>query len=203
VPLLSQLLGRPVQDVNGHRIGRLIDLVARVGTDAPYPEVVSLVVRRGRSTFAVPFPAVALLDAPAIPLNRILRIEQASKPDADGLYLARDVLGGEVRDRTGGTMLRVSDLGLEQVRSRLWVTAVHSGGPSSWPCLRAGALTVGLRTCLRTRSEVRLIPWSGVEWVCEDPVLLAKILPMPAGGGQPGAIVSPREGQGIEQGERL
>ena len=182
MPDLTRLLGRPVLDVNGRRVGRLIDLVACAEGESPYREVISLVVKQGRTTLDVPFSAVAVFDAPAIPLNRPLEALAPHGPHSGGLCLAEDLLGKEVCDRKSGRAIRIGDVGLLEARNRLWATTVKDGGrriPKAWT---ANALVRGALARLGRRPVGRAIPWSDVEWISGSP--MAETTPGPEMAGR-------------------
>ena len=69
MPYLSEMVGRPVTDANGERIGRLEDLIAARGDVAP-PQIVALAIKRGSDLLLIPYEEAAALLAPAIPLLR-------------------------------------------------------------------------------------------------------------------------------------
>ena len=80
MPYISELIGKPVADVDGVRIGYLRDIVAGVKGAMPHPQVVALEVmrasragvKRPAGALLVPFSAVAVLVAPGIPLVHTL-----------------------------------------------------------------------------------------------------------------------------------
>ena len=78
---LSNIVRRPLVDLSGDRIGRVKDLVVRLG-DAPHPPVVGLVVTIGERDLFVPIRKVAafesgrvLFDGPRVDLRHFERRE--------------------------------------------------------------------------------------------------------------------------------
>ncbi len=69
MPYVSELLGKPVADVDGVRIGPLDDLFAILRGEVPHPVVTAIVVKRSRGSLIVPISDVVVLVAPAIPLT--------------------------------------------------------------------------------------------------------------------------------------
>ena len=59
---LSQVLGRPVRDVEGEGVATIKDVVVHLGED--HPPVTGLVARYGRREFDVPRARVAQFGAP-------------------------------------------------------------------------------------------------------------------------------------------
>ena len=124
---VSELLGRPVVEINGQRIGRLADLVASSRVENPHPKIVALVVKGPRATLIVPFSEVAVLLAPAIPLTRSREELVPYQPDATDLFLARDVLDKQIIDMNGVRVVRVNDIELARVNSHFYVANVDIG----------------------------------------------------------------------------
>jgi magnesium transporter len=125
---LSELVGKPVADVNGELVGRLEDVVATVHGDMPHPIVVAITVKRAGGSLAVPFSAVAVLLAPAIAL-KVGAQQIAPYPVSDqDLYLVRDVLDKQIIDTNGIRVVRVNDLELARVNGHFYVANVDISG---------------------------------------------------------------------------
>ena len=127
MPYLSDLIGKPVADVDGKRIGHLNDLIASFRGKMPHPRIVALVVKGAGGTFLVPFSDVAVLVAPAIPLARRLQDIVPYQPGEQDLYLARDVLDKQIIDTNGMRVVRVNDLELMRVNHHFYVANVDIG----------------------------------------------------------------------------
>ncbi len=95
---LSSLLGRPVLDASGRRVGRLADLVA--ATAEPYPPVETLVVAAGRKRLLqVPWSAVEDLGPAGLRLRAGARPEPVSDvAPPDRLRLATELLDRQIVD---------------------------------------------------------------------------------------------------------
>jgi magnesium transporter len=128
MPYLSDLIGKPVADVDGERIGHLTDLIASLRGKMPHPKIVALVVKRSGGTLLVPFSDVAVFIAPGIPLTRRLQDIVPYEPREQGLYLARDVLDKQIIDTNGMRVVRVNDLELVRVNGHFYVANVDVGG---------------------------------------------------------------------------
>ncbi len=124
---MSELMGKPVVDVDGERIGRLEDLVATIRGEMPHPEVVALVVKRRGNDLIIPFGAVAVLIAPAIALKQRLAELTPYVPNGHDLFLARDVLDKQIIDIDGFRVVRVNDLDLARVNGHFYVANVDIG----------------------------------------------------------------------------
>ena len=128
MPYVSELLGKPVADVDGTRIGHLDDLIATQRGDVPHPVVVAIVVKRSRGNLIVPIADVVVLIAPAIPLTKQAKDIEPYTPNPTDLYLARDVLDKQIIDTDGVRVVRVNDLELTRVNVDFYVANVDISG---------------------------------------------------------------------------
>jgi magnesium transporter len=128
MPYMSELLGKPVADVDGTRIGHLDDVIAIQRGDVPHPVVVAIVVKRGRGNLIVPMSDVVVLIAPAISLTKQTKDLETYTPGPTDLYLARDVLDKQIIDTDGVRVVRVNDLELTRVNVDFYVANVDISG---------------------------------------------------------------------------
>ncbi len=128
MPYVSELLGKPVADVDGIRIGHLDDLIACLRGDVPHPVVTAIVVKRSRGNVIVPMSDVVVLVAPAIPLTKSLKEIAPHQPGEREVYLARDVLDKQIIDTNGVRVVRVNDLELTRVNGDFYVANVDTSG---------------------------------------------------------------------------
>ncbi len=160
---LSDLMGNPITDVDGERMGRLEDLLASIRGDMPHPTVVALAVRWRGQILLVPFADVAVLVAPVIPLNRCLKDIVPYQPNESDLYLARDVLDKQIIDTNGVRVVRVNDLELARVNGHFYVANVDVGGLG---LLRRLGMARGVQRIagrLGRRMPPGIIAWDDVE----------------------------------------
>ena len=129
---LSNIVRRPLVDLSGDRIGRVKDLVVRLG-DAPHPPVVGLVVTIGERDLFVPIRKVAafesgrvLFDGPRVDLRHFERREGE-------LLLAQDLLARHAINFVGGRIIKANEIELAKVADTWEVVAVD---PSGRPLLR-------------------------------------------------------------------
>jgi len=172
---MSDLMGRLVADVDGEPVGHLEDLIASIRGEMPHPVIVALVVKRAGGLFLVPFPDVAVLLAPAIPLNKRLKDVAPYQPGEHDLYLARDVLDKQIIDTDGVRVVRVNDLELARVNGHFYVANVDIGG---WGLLRRLGLAKPAQTLVgRFRRELPqgIISWDDVELLPGDQPMRLKV----------------------------
>src|SRR5262245_37351910 len=107
---LTSLLDRPVQGKTGEIIGRLEDLIVRMG-DERYPPISGLVVRDGRRTFFVPASHLQALNGVAKLSSSTVDLQPFARRDGEVL-LRKDVLDHQIIDITGRRLVRVNDVQL-------------------------------------------------------------------------------------------
>jgi magnesium transporter len=127
MPYLSDLIGKPVADVDGNYIGHLADLIASPRGEMPHPEIAAIEIKRSGRTLLVPFSDVAVLIAPAIPLTRLFQDIVPYGPGEQDLYLMRDVLDKQIIDTNGVRVVRVNDLELVRVDGHFYIANVDIG----------------------------------------------------------------------------
>ena len=172
---VSELLGRPVTEVNGQRIGRLVDLVASVHTEIRHPEIVALVIKRHGATLVVPFSDVAVLLAPAIPLLRGLGDIVPYSPTEDDLCLAQDVLDKQIIDTTGARVVRVNDLELARVNGHFYIANVDIGGLGLLRRLGLGNVVQMVAGRLGRKLQAGMISWDDVELLAGEEAMRLRV----------------------------
>jgi len=153
---LSSVVHRPLVDVSGDRLGRVQDLIVRVGT-SPHPPVAGLVVRIGGRDLFVPIRKIAGLrpgkvefDGERLDLRRFER-----RPGE--LLLARDLMARHLINLVGGRLIRANEIELASIDGTWEVVGVD---PSSRPVLRR---------LLPGRLGERVAPGSLVDWASIEP----------------------------------
>ncbi|MGB9299968.1 MAG: CBS domain-containing protein [Anaerolineae bacterium] len=172
---ISELLGRPVAEADGRRIGRLIDLVASVHNGIPHPKIVALVVKRPGSPLVVPFSDVAVLIAPAIPLTKALAEIIPYQPGEHDLYLARNVLDKQIIDTNGMRVVRVNDLELARVNGWFYVANVDIGTLGLLRRLGLARLARRVAGHAGRGPLPGVIPWDAVELLPGDEVMHLRV----------------------------
>jgi magnesium transporter len=124
MPLLSQVLGRPVLDPDGDRVGKLEDLL--VSADAPYPPVDYVVVSHLRRLHAVPWDAVASVTPKATALRHFFDPKTYPEPPENLIWLSRDLLDKQIVDTQGVKLVRVNDLAVTPIEGELRLAGVDS-----------------------------------------------------------------------------
>ena len=172
---LSELIGRPVMDGEGKRIGTLADLVAKLLPDLPHPVVEALVISRKTDQLIVNISEVAVLIKQVIPMKRRVEELQTYRPEEDDIFLARDVLDKQIIDTEGARVVRVNDLELVRVNGTLLVSNVDVGGSGILRRVGLGTAATNLAARLKIHLPIRFISWDDVELLRTDQFMRLKV----------------------------
>jgi magnesium transporter len=126
---LAHILGRPVRNAAGTRIGRVSDIVVRWDAGDEHPPVTGVFVKV-RGALAVVQPADVTLSQTEIRLRSDARMEWRPVWGDDDVALARDVLDRQVVDTSGVQVVRAAD-------------AYLLNGPQGW---ELAGIDVGVRS---------------------------------------------------------
>ena len=165
MPYVSELLGKPVADVDGVRIGHLDDLIAIMRGDVPHPVVTAIVVKRSRGNLIVSMSDVVVLVAPAIPLTRLIKDIEPYQPGERDVYLVRDVLDKQIIDTNGVRVVRVNDLELTRVNSDFYVANVDISGLG---LMRRLGMAKVVQRFQRKGGTTGTISWDEIELLSAD-----------------------------------
>jgi magnesium transporter len=169
---LSELLGRPVVDANGERLGQVEDLVVSFGAGVPQPRVAALKAQLG----LVPFSAVAELDASPLRLRWARQEITLYEPAPADFHLARTLLDKHVIDTTRARAVRVNDIELQATDAGVCVSTLDVGGAGL--LRRLGLSRIAQRLASRLKAD--FLDWEQVE-------LLSGEQPLPAQAASPNA----------------
>ena len=128
MPYLSELIDKQVTDMNGEKIGKVTDLIASHSRNMPHPVISALIFSTKNEEKIIPIKDVAVLIAPAVPLNKALENLKAYSPHKTDLYLVRDVLDKQIIDTNGVRVVRVNDVEITRVENAFVVMNVDVGG---------------------------------------------------------------------------
>jgi magnesium transporter len=168
MPYLSDLIGKPVADVDGKTIGHLTDLIASLRGDMPHPKIIAIEVKCSGHLLLIPLSHVAVLIAPAIPLTGLIQGIATYEPGEQDLYLARDVLDKQIIDTNGVRVVRVNDLELVRINGHIYIANVDIGGLGL--LRRLGLLRIAQWLAARVRRKMlsSTISWDDVELLPGD-----------------------------------
>jgi magnesium transporter len=121
---LSEIIGRPVIDLDGVAVGKLVDVVVRAWEKFPNPLIEAVAIESKRGRQVLPFMAVAALFSPVIPLKYRLDEAPSFEVNEEDVLLARDVLDKQIIDTDGARVVRVNDVELVRVNGTIYVSNV-------------------------------------------------------------------------------
>jgi magnesium transporter len=157
---LSQVLGRPIRDLEGERVATVKDVIVRLGGD-DHPPVTGLVARYRRRDFFMSRWRMTDLSEKGVRLNSdILDLRPFVRREGEVL-LARDVLDKQLIDVDGKRVVRVNDVQIIEAAGEWRVTGADVSLQGLWRRL-APAGFVG------TRRTVEVLDWSDVGYLATD-----------------------------------
>jgi magnesium transporter len=148
---VAHILGRPVRNAAGTRIGRVSDIVVRWDAGDEHPPVTGVLVKV-RGVVAVVQQADMTLTQTEIRLRSDARMDWRPVWGDDDVALARDVLDRQLVDTSGVQVVRAAD-------------AYLLNGPRGWELagIDVGLLSFGRRLVTRRRAcppPDRVIDWA-------------------------------------------
>jgi magnesium transporter len=156
---LSQVLGRPIRDVEGERVATLKDVIVRLGED--HPPVTGVVARLRRRDFFLPRARIRSLGEQGARLNSdILNLRPFARRDGEVL-LAKDVLDKQLIDVDGKRVVRVNDVQLIEAAGELRVTGADVSLAGLWRRLTP-------HNFIGTNRPVEVINWADVGYLATD-----------------------------------
>jgi magnesium transporter len=119
---LTSIVDRPVEGKTGEPIGRIDDVIVRMGDDR-YPPISGLVVRDGRRRFFVSAHLLQKLNGSARLSSSTVDLQTFTRR-AGEVLLRRDVLDHQLIDITGRRIVRVNDVQLTEIEGGYRVVGV-------------------------------------------------------------------------------
>jgi len=161
---LSEIIGRPVIDLDGKPVGKLKDVIVRPWAEFPHPLIEGIAVEINKGLHYIPFAAVAALLSPVIPLKyRSDELPVCNLEEGDVL-LARDVLDKQIIDTDGARVVRVNDVELVRVNGTIYVSNVDV----SWLGIVRRMGLVSFAQSMQTHFKQKGISWEDVELMHRD-----------------------------------
>jgi len=156
---LSQVLGRPIRDLEGERVATVKDVIVRLGED--HPPVTGIVARYRRRDFFLPRWRLTELNEQGVRLNSdILDLRPFERRESEVL-LARDVLDKQLIDVDGKRVVRVNDVQIIQAAGDWRVTGADVSLQGLWRRLAPTGF-------MGTSGPVEVIDWADVGYLATD-----------------------------------
>ena len=168
---LTEILGLPVFDAAGVKIGKVEELAVQPG--AHPPRVSMLLLGRGVGAPAVSFDQVTTFTNHRIAVGINKDQVETFRPDEGLLLLRNDLLDQQIIDVHGRKVVRVNELRLEHRpvnhHSELVLWEVEVGLRGALQRLFTGALPHAVLRRLDARVKSAVIPWEVVNLIEADP----------------------------------
>lgn len=157
---LSQVLGRPIRDLEGESVATVKDVITRLGED-DHPQITGIVARYRRRDFFVSRWRITEISEEGVRLNSdVLNLQPFERREGEVL-LARNVLDKQLIDVDGKRVVRVNDVQLIEVAGAWRVTGADVSLQGLWRRLAPAGF-------MGTRKPVEVIDWSDVGYLATD-----------------------------------
>ena len=157
---LSQVLGRPIRDLEGEIVATVKDVITRLGED-DHPQIIGIVARYRRRDFFVSRWRITEISEAGVRLNSdVLNLRPFERREGEVL-LARNVLDKQLIDVDGKRVVRVNDVQLIEVAGAWRVTGADVSFQGLWRRLAPAGF-------MGTRKPVEVIDWSDVGYLATD-----------------------------------
>src|SRR2546423_11765393 len=156
---LSQVLGRPIIDLEGERVAALKDVIVRLG-EGDHPPVAGFVARFRRRDFFLPRWRISEFAEQGVRMSSdLLDLRPFMRRDGEVL-LARDVLDKQLIDVDGKRVVRVNDVQIIEAANEWRGTGADVSLTGLWR--RLG------HSFLRSGRPVEVIDWADVGYLATD-----------------------------------
>jgi magnesium transporter len=163
---LTSIMDRPVEGKSGEVIGRLDDVIVRMGDDR-YPPFSGLIVKDGSRRFFVSARLLQSLNGSARLTSSTVDLQPFSRR-AGEVLLRRDVLDHQLIDITGRRIVRVNDVQLTRVEEDYRVVGVDISA-------RALLRRLGPRSLQGRIIGRQIIDWSDVQYLASAAPVQLKV----------------------------
>jgi magnesium transporter len=177
MPYISEILGKPVVDIDGVHIGRIEEIVAIQKEKMNHPQVVALQVKFQRKPFVIPYTDVGLLMSEIIPLNKKWEDVRPYKLHKHDIFLVRDVLDKQIIDTNGVRVVRVNDVELARVNGNIYLANVDISSAGLMRRLGMPSWTGLFHKKKKTEpgADPGCISWDAVELLGNDQPMRLKV----------------------------
>lgn len=157
---LSQVLSRPIRDLEGERVATVKDVIVRLGEE-DHPPVTGLVARYRRRDFFLSRWRITDLNQNGVRLNSdILDLRPFVRRESEVL-LARDVLDKQLIDVDGKRVVRVNDVQIIEAAGDWRVTGADVSLQGLWRRLAPSRFA-------GTGRAVEVLDWADVGYLATD-----------------------------------
>lgn len=172
---ISELIGKPITDIDGKQVGVLHDLIAKKAKESHHPIIQAIVISTKKDEMIIGFADVAVLIASSISLKHKLENIIPYKLEENDFYLKKDVLDKQIIDTNGARVVRVNDLELVRINGNFYVSNVDIG---SLGILRRIGLSKPIESLISSFKQdipKNFISWDFVEVLHDDQLMRLKV----------------------------
>ena len=120
---LSSVVKSALVDRNGERLGRVEDLIVRLG-DSPHPPLSGLVVRIGQRSLFVPIDRIADIRPGAVELvGETVNLQRFERRPGE-LLLVKDLLARHLINLSGARLIRANEIEIARLDGRWEIVGV-------------------------------------------------------------------------------
>jgi magnesium transporter len=172
---ISELIGKNVTDIDGKKIGNLLDVIAKQPHESHHPIIQALVIKYKRHEILISFSDVAVLISTSIAIK--LRIEELTPytNEENDFFLKRDVLDKQIIDTNGARVVRVNDLELIRISGSFYVSNVDIGSLGILRRIGLGKPVESIFTSMKHEIPRNFISWDYVELLHNDQFMRLKV----------------------------
>jgi hypothetical protein len=152
---LSSVVGKPLRDADGERLGKVEDLIVRLG-GAGYPPIMGFLVNVARRTSFLGADRVSEIGPSGVVLRKAKLDLRHFERRPDEVLLKRDLLDRQLINVQGARLVRANEIELALVRGSWHVVGVDTGPRGGLRRL----LPKGLGSHIATGE---FLDWAGVE----------------------------------------
>lgn len=163
---LSDFLRADVVDVHQKTVGKVRDLIVRMGD--PYPTVIALALRGHHAAQTLDWTKVRAWESREISLNVAAADLTPHTADAREVWLSRDILDKQIVDTDGRRVVRVNDLQLQASNGSMLLVGVDIGTRGLLRRLNAEHVGRRIRRLAGGDLPQRLISWDAVDTLHSD-----------------------------------
>jgi magnesium transporter len=166
VIFLSDFLRADVVDVHQRTVGKVRDLVVRMGD--PYPAVIAVALRGHSAPETIDWSVVRAWESRELSLNVATADLKPHTAVPEEVWLSRDILDKQIVDTDGRRVVRVNDLQLQASNGSMLLVGVDIGTRGLLRRLNAEHLGRRLRRLTGGDLTQRVISWDAVDTLHSD-----------------------------------
>ena len=176
MPYISEIIGKPVVDIDGKRIGKINEIIAIHREKMAHPEVAAVEVKQGKKSIFIPFLDIHVMATRIIPLCKKLEDIKPYKLHKHDIFLVRDILDKQIIDINGVRVVRVNDVELARVNGNIYLANVDIS--TAGLMRRLGLPTFNpfwKKSQKKTSADLGSISWDAVELLGSDQPMRLKV----------------------------